>query len=81
MFIGGVWREASDGRTIDVLNPATEQVVAQVPNASDADLDDALAAAASGFAVWRRTAPADRADVLDRAGGCCSNGCRRSPRS
>ncbi|MEV0286789.1 aldehyde dehydrogenase family protein [Kribbella sp. NPDC050820] len=68
MFIGGVWREASDGRTIDVLNPATEQVVAQVPNASDADLDDALAAAASGFAVWRRTAPADRADVLDRAG-------------
>ncbi|MEI8411075.1 MULTISPECIES: NAD-dependent succinate-semialdehyde dehydrogenase [unclassified Kribbella] len=68
MFIGGAWREASDGRTIDVLNPATEEVVAQVPNASDADLDDALAAAASGFATWRRTAPADRAEVLDRAG-------------
>ncbi|MFI7066683.1 aldehyde dehydrogenase family protein [Kribbella sp. NPDC050124] len=53
MFIGGVWREASDGRTIDVLNPATEEVVAQAPNASDADLDDALAAAASGFAPAR----------------------------
>jgi len=68
MFIGGAWREASDGRTIDVLNPATEEVVAQVPNASDSDLDDALAAAAAGFAIWRRTAPAERADVLDRAG-------------
>ncbi|TDD23984.1 NAD-dependent succinate-semialdehyde dehydrogenase [Kribbella turkmenica] len=68
MFIGGAWREASDGRTIDVLDPATEQLVAQVPNASDADLDDALAAAAAGFEVWRRTPPADRAEVLDRAG-------------
>jgi succinate-semialdehyde dehydrogenase/glutarate-semialdehyde dehydrogenase len=68
MFIGGAWREASDGRTIDVLNPATEEVVAQVPNASDADLDDALAAAAAGFAIWRRTSPAERAEVLDRAG-------------
>ncbi|MFG1816471.1 NAD-dependent succinate-semialdehyde dehydrogenase [Kribbella sp. NPDC049174] len=68
MFIGGAWREASDGRTIDVLNPATEEVVAQVPNASDADLDDALAAAAAGFAIWRRTTPTERAEVLDRAG-------------
>jgi succinate-semialdehyde dehydrogenase/glutarate-semialdehyde dehydrogenase len=68
LFIGGEWRPASDGRVIDVLNPATEEVIGQVANASSQDLDDVLAAAASGFAVWRRTAPAERAEVLDRAG-------------
>ncbi|GAA1576182.1 NAD-dependent succinate-semialdehyde dehydrogenase [Kribbella sancticallisti] len=67
MFIGGSWRQASDGRTIDVLNPATEEVVASVPNATDSDLDEALTAAAAGFEVWRRTAPSDRAEVLDQA--------------
>ncbi|MEV6288423.1 NAD-dependent succinate-semialdehyde dehydrogenase [Kribbella sp. NPDC051770] len=68
LFIGGEWRPASDGRVIDVLNPATEEVVGQVASASAADLDDVLAAAAEGFAVWRRTAPAERAAVLDHAG-------------
>ncbi|GAB2611884.1 NAD-dependent succinate-semialdehyde dehydrogenase [Kribbella endophytica] len=68
LFIGGEWRPASDGRVIDVLNPATEQVVDQVANASAQDLDDVLAAAAEGFAVWRRTAPTERASALDRAG-------------
>lgn len=67
LFIGGVWRDASDGRTIDVLDPATEQVVARVPDASDADLDDVLDAAAAGFATWRRASPAKRSEVLDRA--------------
>ncbi|GAB3835623.1 NAD-dependent succinate-semialdehyde dehydrogenase [Kribbella italica] len=68
LFIGGKWRPASDGRVIDILNPATEEVIGQVPNASSSDLDDVLAAAAAGFATWRRTAPAERASVLDRAG-------------
>jgi succinate-semialdehyde dehydrogenase / glutarate-semialdehyde dehydrogenase len=67
LFIGGAWRAASDGRTIDVHDPASGQLVARVPDASDADLDDLLAAAAAGFATWRRTAPADRGAVLDRA--------------
>jgi succinate-semialdehyde dehydrogenase/glutarate-semialdehyde dehydrogenase len=69
LLIGGSWRAASDGRTIDVHDPATGQVVAQVPNASDRDLDDVLAAAAAGFATWRQSAPAERAAVLQRAAG------------
>jgi succinate-semialdehyde dehydrogenase/glutarate-semialdehyde dehydrogenase len=68
LFINGEWRPASDGATIDVLDPATEQVIAQVASASAQDLDDVLTAAAAGFDVWRRTAPAERAEVLDRAG-------------
>lgn len=67
LFIGGAWRDASDGRTIDVHDPATGDVVARVPNASDRDLDEVLAAAAAGFAAWRRSAPAERAAVLRRA--------------
>lgn len=67
LLIGGAWRAASDGRTIDVHDPATGNVVGRVPDASDADLDDVLAAAAAGFATWRRAAPADRGAVLDRA--------------
>jgi hypothetical protein len=51
LFIGGTWRDASDGRTIDVHDPATGNVVARVPNASDGDLDDVLAAAAAGYEV------------------------------
>jgi succinate-semialdehyde dehydrogenase / glutarate-semialdehyde dehydrogenase len=69
LFIGGAWRSASDGRTIDVLDPATEKVVARVPDASDADLDDALAAAAAGCATWRRAAPVTRSEVLATAAG------------
>jgi succinate-semialdehyde dehydrogenase/glutarate-semialdehyde dehydrogenase len=67
LFIGGEWRDASDGRTIDVFDPATEQVVATVPDASDADLDAVLAAAASGFDTWRRASPTQRSEVLARA--------------
>ncbi|GAA1170463.1 NAD-dependent succinate-semialdehyde dehydrogenase [Pseudonocardia alaniniphila] len=67
LFIGGEWRDASDGRTIDVLDPATEQVVATVPDASDADLDAVLAAADSGFDTWRRASPTQRSEVLARA--------------
>ncbi|WP_433297376.1 NAD-dependent succinate-semialdehyde dehydrogenase [Pseudonocardia sp. CA-142604] len=67
LFIGGEWRDASDGRTIDVVDPATERVVATVPDASDADLDAVLAAADSGFDTWRRASPTQRSEVLARA--------------
>ncbi|MBL8555376.1 MAG: NAD-dependent succinate-semialdehyde dehydrogenase [Phenylobacterium sp.] len=65
LYIGGAWRAARD--SLPVLNPATAQQVGAVPVASRADLDDALAAAADGFRIWSRTAPARRADVILRA--------------
>ena len=49
LYIDGKWRPAASGKTIPVLNPATEEVVGTVAHASKADLDEALAAAEKGF--------------------------------
>ena len=65
LFIGGAWRTTPDD--LPVINPADEQVIGRVACAQISDLDDALDAAETGFKVWRRTAPAERADVLRRA--------------
>lgn len=65
LYINGEWRKtASD---LPVLNPATEQEIGRLPCAETSDLDDALASAAGGFRLWRRTPPASRAKVLLKA--------------
>jgi succinate-semialdehyde dehydrogenase / glutarate-semialdehyde dehydrogenase len=61
LFIGGEWKSA-DGAP--VLNPADESVLATVPHATRADLDAALEAAESGFAIWRQTSAARRAEII-----------------
>jgi acyl-CoA reductase-like NAD-dependent aldehyde dehydrogenase len=48
----------------DVINPATEQVVATVPSASAEEADDLIARAAQALPAWRAVAPADRANLL-----------------
>ena len=58
MTIGGRPTQAADGRTFDVINPAIDQVIAQVPSASAADVDTAVAAAQSAFEGPWRTLPA-----------------------
>ena len=65
LYIGGAWRKTAEEQP--VLNPADESVIGMVPLASEADLDDALAAAAEGFKVWSRTAPRVRAEVMLKA--------------
>ena len=42
LHVGGRWRAAQGGRTIDVINPATEEVLGTLAHASTADLDEAL---------------------------------------
>jgi succinate-semialdehyde dehydrogenase/glutarate-semialdehyde dehydrogenase len=64
MFIDGEWRFAADGATYDVLNPATEEIVATAPVATAADIDHALEAADKGWKVWRAASPWDRCDCL-----------------
>jgi succinate-semialdehyde dehydrogenase/glutarate-semialdehyde dehydrogenase len=66
LFIDGAWRAASNGATIAVVDPATEDVIAHVPDATDADVDDALASAARGFAIWRSVGAWERTAVLRR---------------
>ncbi|HEY5008322.1 MAG TPA: aldehyde dehydrogenase family protein, partial [Caulobacteraceae bacterium] len=55
-----------DGDAVmDVINPATEEVLAQCPRASKAQLDKAVAAAKAAFPAWSRTSPAERKKALN----------------
>lgn len=67
LCIGGEWRAAADGRTIPVVDPATEETIGSVAHASKADLDSALQAAEHGFAVWRRISAFERAKIMRAA--------------
>jgi succinate-semialdehyde dehydrogenase/glutarate-semialdehyde dehydrogenase len=67
MYIGGKWCQGSDGKTEDVLNPATEQPLGKLPHAAKSDLDRALAAAEKGFEVWRKTSAYERCKVIRKA--------------
>ena len=67
LLIDGQWRDAADGRTLAVFNPATGQEIGRVAHAGIPDLDAALAAAQKGFETWRDTAPAARAKIMRKA--------------
>ncbi|BDH55779.1 aldehyde dehydrogenase [Tsukamurella sp. PLM1] len=66
LYIGGEWVSPSSTRTFDVINPATEEVVATVPEAVEADVDKAVAAARQAFdhGPWPRTPLEDRIALL-----------------
>ncbi|MBA3587363.1 MAG: gamma-aminobutyraldehyde dehydrogenase [Chloroflexi bacterium] len=66
MFIDGDWADAGSGETAPVINPATEQEIAQVPKGDVADVDRAVAAARAAFATWSQTTPAERATALHK---------------
>ncbi|MDG1274695.1 MAG: NAD-dependent succinate-semialdehyde dehydrogenase [Alphaproteobacteria bacterium] len=67
LYIDGKWRPAVTGDTLDVINPATEEVIGQVARAQHADLDEALEAADKAFASWKKTTPLDRYRILRKA--------------
>jgi succinate-semialdehyde dehydrogenase/glutarate-semialdehyde dehydrogenase len=66
LFIDGGWRPAYDAVTLEVIDPATEEVVGCIPRATAKDVDDALQAAARGFEVWKRVPAFDRSQLLRR---------------
>ena len=63
-FIGGAWVDAASGETLDVINPANDQVIAKVPKSAAEDVDRAVDAADAAFATWRQTTPQDRSLML-----------------
>ncbi|MFJ6936383.1 gamma-aminobutyraldehyde dehydrogenase [Streptomyces sp. NPDC101132] len=63
-YIGGEFKDAADGRTTEVVNPATGEVFATAPLSGQADVDAAMAAAAAAFPGWRDTTPAERQKAL-----------------
>jgi succinate-semialdehyde dehydrogenase/glutarate-semialdehyde dehydrogenase len=67
LVIGGQWRDASEGRTLDVEDPSTGAVIAQVADATPDDGMAALDAAVATSASWAATPPRDRGEILRRA--------------
>ncbi len=67
LFLGGEWRDASDGGTFEVDNPATGETIATVASATLADGTAALDAAEKAFPDWAARKPRDRGEVLRKA--------------
>ncbi|MGE3728764.1 MAG: CoA-acylating methylmalonate-semialdehyde dehydrogenase [Candidatus Sericytochromatia bacterium] len=65
-YIHGEFVSSSSSEVLDVINPATEEVMAQVPLSNRADLDQAVASAKAAFPSWRRTPAAERAKYIFR---------------
>ncbi len=69
LFINGTWRKGEARDVLPVVNPATGETIGELPIATAADLDEALAASAKGFDVWRKTDVDARGVILRKAGG------------
>lgn len=66
LHINGEWRTAADGATFPVLDPATEETIAEVANGTEADALAAVDAAQTAFGPWAETAPRVRGELLRR---------------
>lgn len=66
VYIDGAWSPSAGDQVIDVVNPATEQVIAQVAQGTAADVDRAVASAKAALPGWSALSPAERADHLQR---------------
>jgi len=63
-LVGGEWVDAAGGETMEVLNPATGETIAEVPRASAEDVDRAVQAAKKALPEWLETTPGERAELL-----------------
>jgi aldehyde dehydrogenase (NAD+) len=69
LFINNEWRDAAGGKTIDVVNPATEEVIAEVASADRSDIDAAVAAARAALdGPWGRLSARERGRLVWKIG-------------
>ena len=68
-FVGGEWLDAVEGGTMEVHNPATGDVIAEVPSGSAEDVERAVQAARAALSEWLETTPGERSDLLLRLAG------------
>jgi len=69
LFIDGAWRDAAGGKTIEVVNPATEEVIAEVASAEQTDVDAAVAAARAAFdGPWAKLSARERGRLVWKIG-------------
>ena len=63
-YVGGEWVEPLGDGSIEVVNPATGEVIGETPASNEADVDRAVRAAEAAFPKWSETVPRDRARAL-----------------
>jgi malonate-semialdehyde dehydrogenase (acetylating) / methylmalonate-semialdehyde dehydrogenase len=63
-YVHGAWRRSATQEYVDVLNPATAELLARTPLSTAQDVDAAVQAAADAFPAWRRTPPGERVQYL-----------------
>jgi 1-pyrroline dehydrogenase len=63
-FVGGKWVDAVEGETAAIVNPATGETIAEVPQGTLGDVDRAVEAAKAALPEWLETTPGERADAL-----------------
>ena len=80
-FIGGEWVDATGGETMEVLNPATGETIAEVPRSSAADVDRAVQAAKKALPDWLETTPGERAEMLLKLADTLERARRRDRRA
>jgi betaine-aldehyde dehydrogenase len=68
MYIDGKWVEGASGKRIPVYDPSTEEVIAEIPDASNSEIDSAIAAARRAFdeGGWPQTTAQERGRILFR---------------
>ena len=65
-YVAGAWVGADNGETVEVVNPATGEVIASVPYCGASETERAIAAADAALKTWRETTAAERSRVLRR---------------
>ena len=63
-FIGGEFVDSTSGETMEVLNPATGEVIAEVPRGTAEDVERAVDAAKKAWSEWQNKTPKDRMELL-----------------
>ena len=67
LFLNGEWREAAAKESLEIINPATEEIIGRVSHARKEDLDIALNAAESAFNSWKNVSAYERSKILRKA--------------
>ena len=67
LFIDGQWRHGAEGKTLPIIDPATEEEIGRLAHATRPDLDAALEAAEKGFGIWRNTSVFERYQIMRKA--------------
>ena len=67
LFLNGEWRDALAKESLEIINPATEEVIGKVSHARKEDLDIALTAAEKAFNSWKNVSAYERSKILRKA--------------